>query len=152
MKYEQKSFTVPASTAKVPVDCRHGWIDHHGKCALIEASSNAEEGRTQAAGADMSAHDCLHHGHVWREAPRPEHPVDYSQRPLYARHRKSAEPTVDVFCQHCPATATLARSAGFSGIRRPGQPIDTTIPPQFQQVLDRALIEASSNAGSVPKP
>lgn len=34
MKYEQKSFTVPASSEKSPPDCRHGWIDAHGKCVL----------------------------------------------------------------------------------------------------------------------
>lgn len=34
MKYTQKSFTVPASSEKSPPDCRHGWLDAHGKCVL----------------------------------------------------------------------------------------------------------------------
>jgi hypothetical protein len=33
-RFEQKSFTVPASSSKAPENCRHGWIDAHGKCVL----------------------------------------------------------------------------------------------------------------------
>lgn len=34
MKYEQKSFSVPALPPKGPEKCEHGWLDPRGRCVL----------------------------------------------------------------------------------------------------------------------
>ncbi len=93
-------------------------------------------------------HDCLHQGHVWREGERPANANDYPQCPLYMRHRNAVAAQIAVFCQHCDATAMLERRAGFSGHRKPGQPIDHTIPPAFKKVLDRAIGAKPPGPGS----
>lgn len=46
MKYQQPSFSVPAS-GKAPAECKHGWVGPHGKCVLcgdrIRAAQPREE-------------------------------------------------------------------------------------------------------------
>jgi hypothetical protein len=77
------------------------------------------------------SYDCTQRGHVWLEA---------NGQP-YTRHRGQGNETVDVSCAHCLQSAAVARYSGYSGNRKPGQPIDKTVPPQFQRVMDRALTE-----------
>lgn len=92
----------------------------------------------------MSDYNCTDHGHVWLE----------TDGTPYTRHRGRSQAdltvTVAVSCAHCPLTADLPRYSQFSGKRMPGQPIDRTIPPQFKEVLARALTEQSTH-GPVPK-
>lgn len=84
MKYEQKSFTVPASggSAAVCAEARtHAMPDKKGNCIRC----------------GEPVHSCHHHGHIWLEA-------DGS---LYVRHRGRDRALVAVHCQHCSATAEL---------------------------------------------
>lgn len=84
-------------------------------------------------------HDCEHQGHVW---------LDENVRPYQRLRGTDLNATVNVACAHCPATRVLPKYSQFSGTRVSGQPIDTSVPPAFKSVLDRALAE---NDGSVPK-
>lgn len=83
--------------------------------------------------------DCNGPGHLWRTA---------DGKP-YARVRGQSSDTVPVTCAHCAATTELPKHSGFSG-SRVGRPVDHTIPPQFKQVLDRALAEAAKSDSPGP--
>lgn len=85
----------------------------------------------------LMTRDCTGPGHLWRTA---------DGKP-YARVRGQSSDTVPVTCAHCPATTELPKHSGFSGSRG-ARPVDHSIPPQFKQVLDRALAEAAKQSES----
>lgn len=88
-------------------------------------------------------HDCQSLGHVWLTVTD-----GTTDNTPYIRHRGRTSATVSVRCQFCDASTELKRHAGFSGTRAPSQPIDTTIPPQFMKVVERAVAEANQGPAS----
>lgn len=96
-------------------------------------------------------HDCDHQGHVW---------LAENEKPYTRQRGKDLNATVDVHCQHCPASRLLPKFSQFSGHTLPGHVPDApnVIPPQFKKVVDRAVAEAARvraprivHHGSVPK-
>lgn len=81
--------------------------------------------------------DCTQLGHVWLEA---------TGQP-FARHRGRTAGKVEVQCRYCLAITELEGRGAFTRGPNDTGPIDKTIPPQFQQVMDRAL----ADSGPVPK-
>lgn len=83
MKYERKSFSVPASSGNAEI-CReqgHAMLDARGKCVRC----------------GERPHDCNHQGHVWVE----------EDGQLFVRHKGRKPGKIAAACCHCTATTEL---------------------------------------------
>lgn len=87
MKYQAKSFSVPASAGNAEI-CRvegHAMKDVRGRCIRC----------------GEIPHDCNHQGHVWVE----------EDEQVFVRHSGRKPGKVAVSCCYCPATAELEAHA-----------------------------------------